>query len=118
MMFPFCGAGLVLVPWVVRLQPRPATMGEKLRRVDWLGSLFFTASATLFLIAISWGGAQYRWDSATTLLPLCIGASGLVLTLIYESFLASVPFLRLSLFRNVASVAAYICGAFQGLVVR
>ena len=116
-MFPFCGLGLVCIPWIVSLRPKTSTIGEKLGRVDWLGNLFLTISATLFLVAICWGGAQYRWDSAATLVPLCVGAVGLIWTLVYEYFIASKPFLHLGLFRNIGSVAAYICGVFQGLVV-
>ncbi|KAK3933999.1 major facilitator superfamily transporter [Diplogelasinospora grovesii] len=116
-MFPFCGVGLLLIPWLVTLKPQTATMGEKLMRVDWLGSFSFISSATLFLIAVSWGGIQHQWRSASTLVPMCLGTAGLVWTLTYEAFLAREPFMRLSLFWNSSSVATYICGAIQGLVL-
>lgn len=116
-MFPFCAVGLIFVPLIVNLKPKSATVREKLVRIDWLGGSFFICSATLFLIAISWGGTQYRWDRAATLAPLCIGAVGLIWTLVYESCFASVPFLHVDLFQDVSSAASYICGLFQGLVV-
>ncbi len=117
-MFPFCGGGLLLIPWLVTLRPPTASVGEKLGRVDWLGSCSFVSSATLFLIAVSWGGIQFRWHSAATLVPLCLGTAGLLWTMAYECLLTEEPFLRLSLFRDASSTATYLCGAIQGLVVR
>lgn len=120
-MFPFCAAGLVLVPWLVNLVniERPAgAMSERLRKMDWIGNVLFIGSATLFLVAISWGGLRYSWSSAGTLVPLSLGAVGLALTMIYEARFAISPFLRRRLFQTASSTATYICGAIQGLVVR
>ena len=59
-MFPFLAFGLVAVPYLLTLKPKEATFEEKLTRIDWIGSVTFTGSATSFLIAISWGGSQVR----------------------------------------------------------
>ncbi|KAJ0336385.1 hypothetical protein KNSL1_013301 [Colletotrichum chrysophilum] len=70
-MFPFCAAGLVLVPWLVNLvsiDPPADAMSERLRKMDWLGNALFIGSATLLLVAISWGGLRYSWSSAGTLM--------------------------------------------------
>lgn len=92
-------------------------MLEKVRRVDWAGGLFFIAYSTSFLVAISWGGLQFSWRSPGTLVPLCIGAFGIVATLYYEAAVAKRPFLRRSLFSSASSVVTYICGAIQGFLV-
>ncbi|KAF3020112.1 hypothetical protein E8E14_006144 [Neopestalotiopsis sp. 37M] len=89
-MFPFCAFGLVSIPLLLTLKPRTETMREKLARVDWAGGMIFLSSATLFLIAISWGG---------------------------ESLFATEPFLRKSLFWRSSSTATYFCGMVQGLVM-
>jgi hypothetical protein len=116
-MFPFCVFGLVSIPYLLTVKPRTTTMSEKLGRVDWLGGAIFIASATLFLIAISWGGSQYAWNSAETLAPLIIGAVGLLTTFFYEKNFAEVPFLRKSLFNSTSSIVTYINGGLQGLLV-
>ncbi|KAH9225158.1 hypothetical protein K456DRAFT_1852812 [Colletotrichum gloeosporioides 23] len=119
-MFPFCAAGLVLVPWLVNLvsiDPPADAMSERLRKMDWLGNALFIGSATLLLVAISWGGLRYSWSSAGTLVPLSLGAVGTALTMIYESRFATSPFLRRRLFQTASSTATYICGAIQGLVM-
>ncbi|KAK2074829.1 hypothetical protein P8C59_009003 [Phyllachora maydis] len=116
-MLPFCAFGLVAIPLLLTIKPRTATMGEKLARVDWLGSFIFIASMTLFLVAICWGGSQYAWSDAHTIVPLILGCAGLVATALYESFVATEPFIRRSLFRNRTATIVYIGGGLQGLVL-
>ncbi|KAK5625659.1 hypothetical protein RRF57_001375 [Xylaria bambusicola] len=117
LMFPFLGFGLIAVPYLLTLKPREATFKEKLARIDWVGSFIFTGSATSFLIAISWGGTQFEWNSFQTLAPLIIGFLGLLATLGYEKLLATEPFLRHSLYHNTSSVVGYVCGCIQGMVM-
>ncbi|KAJ9130780.1 Major facilitator superfamily transporter [Pleurostoma richardsiae] len=116
-MFPFCGFGLATIPFLLTLKPRTETMGEKLARVDWIGGFIFVSSATSFLIAISWGGSQFPWNSAQTLAPLIIGAFGLGGTYAWERYGAREPFLRHSLFNSISAVATFFCAAAQGLVI-
>ncbi|KAH8880928.1 major facilitator superfamily transporter [Thozetella sp. PMI_491] len=117
LMFPFCAYGLVSVPFLLTLKPRKATLSESLARVDWIGGFFFICSSTLFLIAVSWGGSQYAWDSVETLVPLILGTVGLALTFWYEAKLAPKPFLKNSLFNSLSSIAAYGGSMVQGLLL-
>ncbi|OHE90324.1 major facilitator superfamily transporter [Colletotrichum orchidophilum] len=116
-MFPFCGAGLALVPWLVNIDSPADGVGEKLKKIDWPGNALFIGSATLLLVAVSWGGLRYSWGSAGTLVPLLLGAVGMALTVIYESRFATSPFLQRRLFQTASSIATYACGAIQGLVM-
>ncbi|ROW08313.1 hypothetical protein VMCG_03205 [Cytospora schulzeri] len=116
-MFPFCGFGLASIPFLLTLKPKVETLGDKLARVDWIGSFIFMGSATSFLIAISWGGTQFAWSSAQTIAPLIIGIAGLFGTAIWERYMAKEPFLPHSLFYNVSAIAAFVCSAIQGLVL-
>ncbi|KAI8628044.1 major facilitator superfamily transporter [Xylariaceae sp. FL1651] len=117
LMFPILALGLIAVPYLLTLKPRQTTLREKLVRIDWIGSLLFTSSATSFLIAVSWGGLQFEWNSVQTLAPLIIGFLGLLTTLVYENLVAKQPFLRHSLYHNTSSIAGYVVGCIQGLVM-
>jgi MFS family permease len=117
LMFPLCGFGLVAIPYLLTLKPQKASAQEKLSRIDWIGGFLFTASATLFLIAISWGGTTYAWDSAATLAPLIIGVVGFAITMTYENHFAQHPFLRKSLFKNISSIVTYLAAGAQGLML-
>ncbi|KAK0373211.1 MFS-type transporter [Colletotrichum limetticola] len=116
-MFPFCAAGIVLVQWKVKLKPRIAAARDNLASIDWAGGIFFISSSTLFLVAVSGGGLQSAWDSAGTLVPLCVGTAGLLWTFVYEARLSRRPFLDLGLFWGFSPIAIYVCGAVQGLVI-
>ncbi|ETS75604.1 hypothetical protein PFICI_12548 [Pestalotiopsis fici W106-1] len=117
-MFPFCGYGLICVPWLLTLKPREMiTTREKLRRIDWIGSLAFMVGTTLFLMAISWGGTQFAWNSAGELLPLCLGLVGIAATLVWGRYFTGRPLLNTALFSSASATFCYICGGIQGLVL-
>ncbi|KAI0023349.1 major facilitator superfamily transporter [Xylariomycetidae sp. FL0641] len=117
LMFPICGFGLVAVPYLLTLRPKKATAQEKLSRIDWLGSFIFTGSTTSFLIAISWGGTQFPWGSASTLVPLIIGTLGIILSFVYEARFSKNPFLRKELFRDASSITTYVAASLQGIIL-
>lgn len=114
---PFCALGLVIVPLVVRLQSRRSSVKEKLLRVDWFGGFIFVASFTSFLMGLTWGGVQFPWSSFQTLVPLVLGALGIVATFAWEMWGARQPFIRLLVFDSLSTVAIYFCAMMQGLLV-
>ncbi|CAN8097880.1 unnamed protein product [Discula destructiva] len=116
-MLPLCAFGLITIPLVLTIKPRTETVGAKLKRVDWVGNAIFMASATSFLMAISWGGTQFAWSSASTIAPLVIGAAGLIGSAAWERYVAKNPFMRHELFRSASAIAIYICSAMQGLLL-
>ncbi|KAI1133354.1 MFS general substrate transporter [Nemania abortiva] len=117
LMFPILAFGLVAVPYLLTLRPKSATAQEKFSRIDWVGMILFTGSATSFLIAISWGGTQYPWSSGSTLAPLIIGTLGMIATIPYEVYVAKHPFLPKNLFRDTSAIVIYIAAAMQGLLL-
>ncbi|KAK8054739.1 major facilitator superfamily transporter [Apiospora phragmitis] len=99
LMFPICAYGLVAVPLPLKSKPRTESLSQKLRRVDWVGMILFMGSTT------------------STIAPLVIGLTGLVVTMLWEIYFASEPILKPSLFHNASSTATYICGAAQGFLI-
>lgn len=82
-----------------------------------MGGVYFILSSTLFLLAISWGGIQFSWDSAGTSVPLCLGSMGLIWTYVYEKNFAKDPILHHRLFWSISPFVTYVCGLIQGIVV-
>ena len=115
--FPFCALSLVAVPLVVKLKARRSSVKEKLLRVDWFGGFIFVASFTSFLMGLTWGGVQFPWSSFRTLVPLLIGILGIGVTFAWEMWGAKQPFIRLTIFDSLSTVAVYVGAIVQGLLV-
>lgn len=114
---PFIGVGVVLVILFLKLNLIPQSIAAKLRRVDWIGSVVFVGSTTSFLLPLTWGGIMYPWTHWRTLVPLIIGAVGLVGFGFYERFVAVEPMIRLSVFGNRTAVLGYLGTMMHGIVV-
>lgn len=106
-----------MITLFLRLHFVPQSLMKKLRRIDWVGSALFIASLTSFIIPLTWGGVIYPWSSWRTLVPLVIGASGLISFVLYEKFIAAEPVIRLSVFGNRTGVVTYIGSFVHGVLV-
>jgi predicted MFS family arabinose efflux permease len=115
--FPFCGIGLLMVPFVVRINRARRSVRAGLFQFDWLGSCLFIASSTALLIGLTCAGHQYPWDSYQTLVPLCVGIGGLLFTGLWEVSIAKQPFIRRSVLRDRSLMTAYFCALLQGLTL-
>ena len=114
---PFIGLALVLVPLTLVLAFRVSSLAEKLKRVDWIGSVLFIGSTTSFLIPITWGGVSYAWDSWRVLVPLIIGIVGLAVFTVFEEYVASEPLIRFDVFKNRTAAASYFETTLHGMIL-
>lgn len=114
---PFIGIGAVMVPLFLRLNVIPQSIAAKLRRVDWIGSVIFIGSMTSLLIPLTWGGVMYSWSSWRTLVPLLVGAVGLIGFCFFEAYLAPEPLLRLSVFSNRTANIAFFTTTIHGMIL-
>ncbi|KAI1077012.1 major facilitator superfamily domain-containing protein [Whalleya microplaca] len=105
--YPFCAAGFVAFAVYLRLQQRLGGFGQKTLSFDWTGGLLFTASITSFLMALTWGGVMFDWNSWHVLVPLLLGATGLLSFGVYIHEREN-PIIPRSLFKNATSVVAYM----------
>ena len=82
-------------------------------RLDVLGIATLVLAVVPTLLALSWGGVQFDWDSATVIGFLSFGGAMALTFLVVESRAAE-PILPLSLFRNqivsVTLLAAFLTG--------
>jgi EmrB/QacA subfamily drug resistance transporter len=84
--------------------------------VDWLGAGLLVAGVSCLLLALSWGGNQYAWGSATIIGLFVAGAVLAVLFLVQE-VRVSEPILPLGLFRRPTFALANAAGFVLGLVM-
>ena len=111
------GLALVLVPLTLVLAFKVSSLSDKIRRVDWIGSVLFIGSTTSFLIPITWGGVSYPWDSWRVLAPLIIGIIGIVVFVVFEAYVATEPLIRLNVFKNRTAAASYFETTLHGMIL-
>ncbi|KAB8298299.1 hypothetical protein EYC80_002028 [Monilinia laxa] len=114
---PIIAVGFVGCVWFLQLERKERTFEEKLSEIDYIGSIIFVGSLTSFLIPLTWGGVAYSWKSWHTLVPLLLGAVGLLGFCAYEGMVAQKPILPTRLFRNPSSNIAYLCTFLHGMIL-
>jgi EmrB/QacA subfamily drug resistance transporter len=112
--------GIPIVVLMVALFPdiRPAP-GK--HRIDYLGVATLVLAVVPLLLALSWAGVQYPWDSAQVIGSLVFSGLMTVLFLVIESR-AEEPIIPLTIFRNwtvsVSILATFLTGfgMFGGII--
>lgn len=101
----------------MRLKQIRGSLGNKIKRIDWFGNIIFIGAATSFLIPVTWGGVQYPWTSASTLVPLLVGIAGFAAFAVYEKYVPAEPTIPLSLFNNYGMFYSLFAGLINGGIV-
>ncbi|TGO37839.1 hypothetical protein BHYA_0088g00370 [Botrytis hyacinthi] len=114
---PIIAVGFVGCVWFLKLERKERTIEEKLSEIDYIGSIIFVGSLTSFLIPLTWGGVSYSWTSWHTLVPLLIGATGLIIFCKFEAMFAKKPIIPTRLFRNPSTTIAYFCTFLHGMIL-
>ncbi|KAI4130802.1 MAG: hypothetical protein LQ347_003249 [Umbilicaria vellea] len=114
---PFCAIGFVAIVLFLHLNKRLGSIYSKLLVFDWIGAIVLTASATSFLMAISWGGVMYSWSSWQTILPLLLGVFGIIGFICLESYLAREPLIRFAIFKQRTAMVNYFGTFIHGVVL-
>lgn len=58
------------------LQRKPASFKEKVKQIDALGAIFFPSCVICLLLALQWGGLEYKWSDARIIVLIIL--SGLL----------------------------------------
>lgn len=114
---PFIGIGAPMIVMFLLLHFKTSSLGQKLARIDWVGTLLFIAATTGFLIPVTWGGVNFAWTSWHTLVPLLVCGVGLVFFIVWEERFASDPLIRMRIFKNRTAAATYFSDTIHGLIL-
>ncbi|KAL7279419.1 hypothetical protein ACG7TL_007261 [Trametes sanguinea] len=113
---PLSGICFILVAMFLRVRTPEGSIREKLRRIDWFGNCLIIAGTTLALVALTWGGIQFPWNSAHVLAPLIIGLALIVLFFFYEALVPPEPTTPLDLLRHMAALSGNIATFVHGIL--
>lgn len=109
--------GTLAILLFLKLNIIPTSLAEKLRKIDFVGTVLFVGSLASFLIPLTWGGVLYPWNSWRTLVPLIIGACGLAVFAYYEVRFAADPIIPPTIFQNRTATVSFLGSLLQGLVL-
>ncbi|CAG8587757.1 3366_t:CDS:2 [Cetraspora pellucida] len=107
---------IIIVIFFLHL-PRPTgSLGEKLKRIDYLGSCLIFTTVVCLLLPTNWGGDTYPWNSPQ-IITLYIASFIFLLILIYvETKVASEPIIPAQIFKVRTAIATFIFNLLFGMV--
>ncbi|KAI8074951.1 major facilitator superfamily domain-containing protein [Gongronella butleri] len=105
---PIGGVAMIMLVIFLDLPSKKTTFLDKLKRIDYLGTLLILAAALLFLLALNFGGQIYPWNSAAVIAPLVLSAVLIVAFALVESRFAVEPIMPPRLFhkRTIVAIAS------------
>ncbi|CAG8670089.1 4834_t:CDS:2 [Dentiscutata erythropus] len=89
---------------------------EKLKRIDWLGSLLITCTMMAFLLPLSWGGVTYPWNSPIIISLLVVGVVLLTIFIYVEGYVVAEPLVPGHLFKDRSIVACFLVNFCLGMI--
>jgi len=110
-----CVAGVV----VAIILPPSKTTGntkQKMKTIDYWGTLACSIGVILLLIPISGGGTYFPWDSPMVISMLVLGSISMIIFVLVEWKLAVMPMMPLHLFQTPAVCAILVQNFFIGIV--
>ncbi|KAL9120485.1 MAG: hypothetical protein Q9187_002957 [Circinaria calcarea] len=108
---------MILLAFVLPRSNVTGDMWTKIRFIDWAGLTTNIAAVLLLLVPISEGGARFAWDSALVIAMLTVGVALVLLFVVIEWRLASLPIMPQRLFTNDLSAnVVLVQGTIHGFV--
>lgn len=86
------GAAVVIIIWLTKIAeqgvkpPFRAAIKHLPSTLDPLGFALFAGAVTMLLLALTWGGGQFSWSSATIIGLLCGGSTTMLFFCFWVSF--------------------------------
>ncbi|KAK2798569.1 hypothetical protein FQN51_007589 [Onygenales sp. PD_10] len=106
---PIGGTAFVALFLFLRLNyDREQSWKERVTRIDVFGNAVFIAAIIAVLIALTWGGTIYNWETYNVIVPLVLGFAGLGLFLVVEWTLVKEPSFPRGIVSNITSAVALI----------
>jgi MFS family permease len=117
---PFCAILAFLVIFVLDLPKSQGNILEKVKRVDFLGSLTLVLTIVALILATNWGGKDYAWSSAPIIVLLVLMVLFFIAFICIQWKFAPEPVLPSRVFvRNLicSNIAMFMGGAVNMVMI-
>ncbi|KAI7850899.1 major facilitator superfamily domain-containing protein [Circinella umbellata] len=110
------GLAFVIVFFIFKetSEVRDESMMTKIKRIDFLGTIFSISFIVCLLLALSWG-PQLGWGSGHCIGPFVAAGVSLILLIISEGWIAKEPIMPYQIFANPRILAIYLYMITLGL---
>ncbi|CAO3636332.1 unnamed protein product [Mucor fragilis] len=112
---PIGAVAMLVLFFFLRLPTPQGKLMDKLKRVDYAGTVIVLAFATLFLLALNFGGQEFPWKSAAVIVPLVLSILLIGLLVLVEKKFAKEPIMPPRLFTNRSVVSVILTNWFFGM---
>ncbi|KAK3816428.1 MAG: major facilitator superfamily domain-containing protein [Benniella sp.] len=102
---PIGAISIIFISIYLNLPTPKGSLADKIKRIDFLGSILLLSAVILLLLPLSWGGDKYEWDSGIVIGLLVAGFVVSGIFAVVEWKLPKEPIVPLHLFkvRNIWS---------------
>ncbi|WVW84312.1 hypothetical protein I302_106346 [Kwoniella bestiolae CBS 10118] len=100
---PLSALTMVLIQFTVPLKPVSGDFKEKLKSMDWIGSVLSLTMTVTILVPLSGGGSTFAWNSPVVIALFVVGGLAIIGFILVETYVAKFPLFpgRLLSNRNV-----------------
>ncbi|KAI9337366.1 major facilitator superfamily domain-containing protein [Zopfochytrium polystomum] len=109
---PVGGVAIAAILFVLRLPPTTGSVLEKIRQVDFLGTVLVCVGVVCFVTPLQLSGTTWQWSSPQTIVLLVVSATMLAVFVFTQNKVSKSPIVPPSLFMN-SSVPAFLVIAFS-----
>ncbi|KAL1920673.1 uncharacterized protein VTP21DRAFT_1050 [Calcarisporiella thermophila] len=112
---PIGAVALLMIFFTLRLPSPKGSLLSKFKRIDFLGSLAIIALTVCLMLAISFGGNEFAWNSPVVIVLFIVGVLLIGVFVFVEWKFAAEPVLPLRLFKNRDYVVLSVVNFFFGI---
>ncbi|OCF44230.1 hypothetical protein I317_01848 [Kwoniella heveanensis CBS 569] len=103
---PLSALTIALIHFTVPLKPVEGEIREKIKSMDWIGSVLSLTMTVCILVPLSGGGSTFAWSSPVTIALFAVGGISIAAFILVERYQARFPLFpgRILLNRNVCFI--------------
>ncbi|OSD03788.1 iron permease [Trametes coccinea BRFM310] len=116
MNLPLCALAAIAICMFLRNVVPEGGVIDKINDMDWPGNCIIITSTVLVFLGLTWGGLRFSWTAPQVLVPIILGAIGIVVFFVAEKVWLHGRTVPAFLFTNRTTLSGYLGTFFHGVV--
>lgn len=113
---PITVIAIIMISCFMHMKTPKRDYKSNLKRMDWTGNALLILSTVGLGLALTWGGARYRWLSPAVLIPLIFSVILFITFFYLELFKLKHPTVPKELLSNRTAISAHLTSFAHGVV--